>query len=296
MIVLLFLFVSFIFPAGLTSPTASIYLSNLKIGQSYSLQKLAGFKFKVSYRGKKTARVKIHLSKPKKNRGQYYPIPNLDWIKLERNDFRLEPGETASTDIIVSIPDDENHLGKNYYVELIPEALPIWGGGGIAMSVALLCRFNFSIAPKPPTKEERMLATEGLAERLKVLISPEIFFLHDLDVGKKVSLEKRFKKSLKIINSTDQKIKVHIQLVNPSKYGFKPPKNYQVITSNEILFTRKKTIFVKPDKIKKIKVFFNFPQKEAGKKFYSLLRLEIFSPRLHLHRFVKFYISTKSQN
>ena len=44
-------------------------------------------------------------------------IPDLGWIKLDKAEFTgIKPGEAATTDVIISIPDDRQYQGKKYQV------------------------------------------------------------------------------------------------------------------------------------------------------------------------------------
>ncbi|MCS7228388.1 MAG: hypothetical protein NZ839_05440, partial [Endomicrobia bacterium] len=172
-----------------------MYLSNLKIGQEYSLKQILGFPFQVRYQGIYPVDLKIELEKPSSSTPDgYEPIPDLSWIQIERQEFSLDPGETAETDILIRIPNDESLLGKKFNVNIMPRTgPPKGGGGGIVFAVGITCRLSLAIAPKPPTIEEiREQQRKRFSGYVDISVTPNRIFIYDIEPNKVYNLTKQF--------------------------------------------------------------------------------------------------------
>ena len=105
--------------AGLSTGFSEVTLEDLEIGKAYSTKEVALLPLVVVNTGEESVDLKVEVLQsqvPELKEG-YMPLPALSWIKLEKADFlNIKPNETAITDIIVSIPNDEKYLGKQYQV------------------------------------------------------------------------------------------------------------------------------------------------------------------------------------
>ena len=120
-----------------------VVLEELEPGKTYSTTEERGIPLDVANETEASLRIKIDILQPK---GQeliegYEPIPDISWITLEKNEFKLEPGGVGITDVKISIPDDKEYRGKKYQVYLFSYTT------GRAVGVGLRSRLLFTIAP-----------------------------------------------------------------------------------------------------------------------------------------------------
>lgn len=287
---------SFLHAGGLSSPNGAMYLFNLKIGQEYSLKQLLGYPFQVTYRGKYPVDLKIDLIKPTTTSDNYEPIPDLSWIQLQKSEFSLDPGETAETDIIIKIPNNETLLGKKFHVSLAPQTSAPKGDNRtwLTFSVGLICKLYLGIAPNPPTIEEvRELQKKRLSGYLDVSVFPNRIFVYDLEPNKKYDITKQFNEIIKVINATSQKVNVELTSVKPSSRGILLSEDQFEIPDITLLTVKPKKFKMSPDSVKSFKILLNTKGFEKGKKYIAVIQVHLFNQRLDVNNYVKLYIEMK---
>ncbi len=295
---LLLLIFDKLFAGGLSSPNAAMYLSNLKIGQEYSLKQLLGYPFRVTYKGRYPVDLRIDLQKPTTTTSDgYEPIPDLSWIQLQKTEFSLDPGETAETDIIIKIPNDESLLGKKFHVSISPVTSAPKGDNRawLAFAVGLVCKLYLSIAPKPPTIEEiRMLQKKRLSGYLDVAVSPNRIFIYDLEPNKKYDLTKLFKEVIKVVNTTMQDVFVELESIPPTSRGIFLTEGQEELPNVKLLSIKPNKDKVKPDSIKSFKLILDTKGLELGKKYLATVKVSLRNERLEVDHYVKVYIEMKN--
>jgi hypothetical protein len=105
--------------AGLSTGFSEVILENLEIGSSYSTASAANLPLAVVNTGEEPVNLKIELLKPApaELKEGFEPIPDLNWIELKQKEFfNLEPKQTAVTDVIIHIPNEQQYKGKKYQV------------------------------------------------------------------------------------------------------------------------------------------------------------------------------------
>ena len=288
---------------GISSPNASMYLGNLKIGQTYSLQQLLGYPFTATYRGKSMNDMRIDLVIPKEPSSDgYEPLPDPNWIKIDRQDFTLDPGQSAETDIKITIPNDEKLLGKKFIAQINPKVgAPKEAGAGLAFGVALLCNLRLEISPRPATPdEERQLKQNLLGSNIEVLISPQRVFLNQLPVGKKIDIKRHYGQSVKILNSSDFRVMVFIDSILPSSKSIFPPEGYTETPDPSWLIPSVRKISIPPNTIKEIPFTIFIPPDRAiggesikGKKLYFAVSVRVESKIRSVNNIVRFFVETQ---
>ncbi|OGS24215.1 MAG: hypothetical protein A2297_02580 [Elusimicrobia bacterium RIFOXYB2_FULL_48_7] len=292
-IAILFSFSTFVYSAGISSPCGTMYLGNLKIGQSYSLQQSLGYPFNVTYSGRSMADMKITVVVPSTTTSDgFEPIPSDTWIKVVKDQFSLEPGQVAETDVIITIPNDEALMGRKFLVKISPASgAPKAGGPGLAFGVGLMCRLQLEIGAKPPTPEEiRQIKKQQLGGTVSVLVSPERIFLVDVPVGRKVNLKKEYQEALKIVNSTDFKLKTNIKSVDVIKSGMFAPTDYKVAEDPNWLKIGKESISLKKNSIIDIPLYLEIPESQKGEKLYFVIITEATSEIRNVKYYTKVYV------
>jgi len=103
--------------AGLSTGFSEVTLEGLDIGKSYSTQETAHLPLIVVNTGEESLDLKIELLLPEAQelKEGFTPIPDLAWIKLEQSEFKeIAPNASATTDILINIPNDKQYQGKKY--------------------------------------------------------------------------------------------------------------------------------------------------------------------------------------
>ncbi|MFC2048945.1 hypothetical protein ACFLR5_01840, partial [Elusimicrobiota bacterium] len=100
---------------GLSTKFADIILSGLKPGMVYSFIKSQKLPYKVINKSPSPADIEIIIEIPRENHMKegYEPIPDPSWIKATPADFRLQPNEASSCDLIISVPEGEEYANRH---------------------------------------------------------------------------------------------------------------------------------------------------------------------------------------
>jgi len=278
---------------GLRTYFGEVVVENLRIGQTYNLRDLVNLPLEVTNTSDFPIELEMELQYPQPGdkRADYEEIPSLDWIKLTQTYFTVEPGGSAFTDVIISIPDDEKYLGKKYQVNIwshIPE-------GTRTLAVGLLSRLLITIAPE--RKAGRVIPEE---ERKKIIssldfyVTPPNIFVKGVKVGRKVDLEKFTGQTLKIMNPNDKTFtyQLIVMRVKDSLAGLKP--GFEDTPNPGFLTVDKKEITAEPLSIKEVKMFLEFPKEEQykNKAYMFIISVEVLGQEIKFSRYTKVFVFT----
>jgi hypothetical protein len=133
------------FAGGLTG-VGGITLHNLKIGRSNSLNEVTGRLYRVTNNFNNSINLKIYPEAPKKDKLKpgCEIIPDVSWVKIDRNLVTVGPGETFTTDVRIFVPGLNIYNGRKYQFYIVSETVP--KGGGLTHGVGLKSRVIFSVA------------------------------------------------------------------------------------------------------------------------------------------------------
>lgn len=135
-----------VFAAGLSTGFSEVTLENLEIGKSYSTNEVAGLPLAVVNTGDRSIDLRAELLLPEKSelKEGYEAIPDLNWIELKQKEFfKIEPKQTATTDVVIHIPNDKQYKGKKYQVYIWSHTI------GMQIGVGLKSRLLLSIKNEP---------------------------------------------------------------------------------------------------------------------------------------------------
>lgn len=278
---------------GLRTKFADIVLANLDIGKSYSLRDIRGLSYIVMNSGTEPTEIEIYTESPQKEKLKegYEAIPDPSWVKVFPKTVKLNPQEEAICDIILTIPNDKNLIGKHYQVSIIAKTVPP-EGGTFYLGASLENRLRFSIGVGTPEsmreEKKRMIKLE-----LDFELFPRNLFLDDIIIGKMINIRKEKGTTLRLINKTNKHITFKFQSIH-WKEGFKHNPEYtpaepQFITINP------KIVKVEPDSIKPLNIFIRFPkdQSYSGGKFVFLIKGEVLGYGVPLEVYSQVYVTTK---
>jgi len=103
---------------GLRTGFGKVTLEDIPSGQAYSMREDAKFPLKLTNKGDNEMQLQIDILIPQEGDIQegYEPIPDTDWIKLEKDFFLIEGKGTVETDVVIEIPDKEEYAGRKFHV------------------------------------------------------------------------------------------------------------------------------------------------------------------------------------
>lgn len=101
---------------GLRTPFIEVNMGCLKPGHTFSVVEIRKLPLSVTNVGDEPVELAIEVVRPSVNqlRKGYEAIPDINWIRLQQNRFRVGPGKNAITDVFISVPDDKRYLGHRY--------------------------------------------------------------------------------------------------------------------------------------------------------------------------------------
>ena len=137
------------YAAGLTTGFSEVTLEGLGPGKGYSTQEVVGLPLTVVNTGEEPVDLKMELLMPDMSelKEGFEPIPDLAWIRLEKQEFKeIQPNEAATTDVVISIPPDEQYQGKKFQVFIWTHTI------GEKIGVGLKSKLLFTIAREQTAK------------------------------------------------------------------------------------------------------------------------------------------------
>ena len=185
---------------GLSTHLGEAVIENLQIGQTYNLKNLANLRLIVTNTSDYAVDLKMDVLLPGSSelKNGAIPIPDTSWVKLSQNFFTLGPNEKASSDIIISIPDDDRYLGKKYQVMIWSHTV-----GGKAMFLAYGLKSRIILTTDTVKADDGEAITSSDAT-VNFRLSPQEMFLDDVELGKVYDVEERAGLILKIANPGDR--------------------------------------------------------------------------------------------
>jgi hypothetical protein len=136
----------YLYAGGLSSYFVETKLENLKPGRTYSVKNMTGKSLVVvNTTDNMTVDLAIEPEKPVDYNlvPGYEPIPNLSWVKIEKNYFKkVGPKQSIDTDIVLTIPPNKKYYGKKYQVYIYSHTT-----GPGTFRVGLMGRILFNIKP-----------------------------------------------------------------------------------------------------------------------------------------------------
>jgi hypothetical protein len=126
---------------GLSSNWGEIVIEKLETGKSYDLNKYAGAPFTIvnNFDSDVNLQLKVLQPQPNELKPGYEAIPDVSWVKLEKEEINIGGLKKEVVNVKLTIPNDKKYAGKKYHVW-------IWTyTSGQAMGVGLKSRILFAI-------------------------------------------------------------------------------------------------------------------------------------------------------
>lgn len=258
------------FGGGLSTPLGEALIENLQVGNSYDLGDLAGLNLTVKNTCEAPVNLQMDVLLPADSelRRNAEPLPCASWVSLSRDQFGLRAAETATADILITLPDDDAFRGRTFQFIVWSHTIPD-PDGGMALAYGLKSRIIFTTAAEPaPADDEASPVGSG-----GVTMSPAEIFVDHLDRGRPHDLAQSRGLVLEVTNPGDQvqtyaieSLTVAGSLASPTA-GYEDPPDASYLTFGDPEFV------LSPGETKQVKLFLEIPeqQEHEGKNYVFVI-------------------------
>jgi hypothetical protein len=278
---------------GLSTQLGEVVIENLQIGQTYNLKELANLRLIVTNTSDYDVDLRMDIQLPDSSelRQGAEPLPDTAWVSLSQNAFELDPQEKATSDITISIPDDDQYLGKKYQVIIWSHTL---GGEGTGMFLAfgLKSRIIFTTDTVKAAKSEVVTASDA---SVNFTLKPEEIFLDSVELGKIYDVEKKTGLVLRIANPSEHERTFQLQSLTVSNSVATLTKGYQDTPDASYLKFSESKFVVPPKGTKTIKMYVEFPEEQGygGKKYMFVIHALTLDEKVSTGVYSRLYASIK---
>ena len=280
--------------AGLRTKFGQVRVKGIKIGQTYSLDRLLKLPLRIVNTGDETVDLRVDVipvSSGTATEG-YEPVPDFSWVKLDRNDFTVEPGHEALTDVVVSIPDDPKLLGRRFEAHIWSRTKSTLG----SFAVGVMSRLLLEISSIPPTEEElKKKFVDRQIANLDFTLYPTEGAAEGVPLGVDFDLKKERRLAIKLVNPNDAEIRFKIRsmplwesLLTPPA-GFVEPPDYNWVRPST------DTVTVPGNSIKETSLIVNIPDLERyrGLGYFFSISVEALDQEASTRVFYKLAVKTR---
>ena len=278
---------------GLSTQLGEVVIENLQIGQTYNLKELANLRIIVTNTGDYSVDLRMDILLPDSSelRKGAEPIPDTSWVRLSQNVFVLGPDEKATSDIILSIPEDDKYLGEKYQVTIWSHTL---GGKGTGMFLAygLKTRIIFTTDTVKATKSEVVTSSEASAN---FTLKPEEIFLDNVEIGKIYDVDKQAGLALRITNPSEHEQTFMLQSLTVGNSAATLTQGYEDAPRASYLRFSENNFVVPPGGAKTIKMYLEFPAEEdySGKRYMFVIHALTVDEKVTTGVYSRLYASIK---
>ncbi len=238
---------------GLATELGEVVIQNLEPGKTYNLTEIASLPLVVINTGDSQIDLIIEPQIPTKVKEGYESIPDIKWVKVSQDTFTLSPNGRAITDIIISIPDKKDYLGKCFHVD-------IWSHAGASpgmISLGLISRILFTITPTfqkiKKNMEARGMGFNLLPYQIKIK-------------GVKGGRVKNVKDTFKIENLSDSLNTYSIESLSVKESLILLEEGYLDTPNPNFLIFSERSFSLAPGKTKEVKMWVAFPDNPTFRK------------------------------
>jgi hypothetical protein len=237
------------------------------------------------------------LPNPTEMKDGYEPMPDPNWVRILPDHFHLGPSASASSDVVVTIPNDKSLMGRHFecIIWARTDRKNVGDTHGVVLQTGLRTRLRMSIGTMGPESLQREKALKKLAEiDTNFTISPDNLFVSEVEVGKEVDLKRDKKTSLKVINQSDNPIDLKVAPV-PADPNIIPQGGYANVPDYQWLKISPAKISVNGNSIKELKMTLTVPDQPEykNKKYMFLIKTTLTDESLPLAYYNSVYVTTK---
>jgi len=255
---------------GLRTQLGEVVIENLQIGQTYNLKELANLQLIVTNSGETQVDLQMEVLLPDSGelRQGAAAIPDPSWIALSQDLFKLGPNQNAISDIIISIPDDDQYLGKKYQVNIWSHTL-----GGRSMNVAVGLKSRIIFTTDTVKADVDQLLTRSNAS-VDFTMTPEEIYLDNVPLGKNYDIGEKAGIILTVTNRGEREQVFMLQSRSVANSSATLTGDYIDTPDATFLSFDKNEFTLPPNGTTTIKMYLEFPAKEEhiGKKYMFIIR------------------------
>lgn len=258
---------------GLRTQFGEVVVRNLKIGQTYSLQKMLGLPYRVVNTGDETVDVLVDVvaPTPENSKEGYELAPSTSWVRLDRTEFRqVQANAEAVTDVIVTIPDDESLMGRRFQVPIWARTHSLRG----VVAVGMMSRLLIQIDSKRATEEElKHKPSDRKIANLDFTLYPAVGRTENVALGREVNLTKEHKASVKLVNPNEQAMKFKIVSEPNWEALLERPKGYVDAYNPKWVRPAQEVVEVPGNSLKEVPLILEIPKEDRyyGRSFYFVI-------------------------
>lgn len=285
---------------GIAMRFVDVTLENVEPGLSVNLREKSNLPLVVINQDTdNSVEIVIEAVAPKDNemKDGYEPIPDPTWVRTIPNRFRLGPGASASSDVLINIPNDPKLVGHHYEVIVwvhTDQKNRALAQGGVVFQAGLRSRFRLSIGTMGPASLQREKALKKLATiNTNFSVGPDNLYIQEVPLGKTIDLKVERKQSLKVVNQADEDVSLKFVSASADP-NVQPESGYTYAADPKWLTLTPTSMNVDGNSIKEIKLQLNIPDKpeNRGKNLFFLVQTSLKDDSLPLLYHNMIYVKT----
>jgi hypothetical protein len=280
---------------GIAVRFAEVILEDLEPGGVYNLRATKGLPYTVmnNYEGIRDIEILITRPDAADCEQGYEPIPDIAWVRVIPDNFRLNYRENAYCSIIISVPWNEEYRSRHFQVGILARVKPDPFAKGVAIVPQVRYWLRFNVGTKAPETIE-MARKRKKFMTLNFHLEPDSLYLRDIETGKQIILGKKGIPALKVVNIGPEKLKLEFKSV-PWNKRFGISEGYEPTPEPAFLRCAKETVGVKPDHIVNVPLVLEIPDEPEyrGKKYVFIIMAKLKETEVPLEIFSRIYVETK---
>ncbi len=234
MMVLILLTLSYagsVWAAALTVSYSDIVLENLQPGVPISLLQRTGSALGINNIDSLGANICFEILVPNKSQltEGYEPIPEVNWIKLERSNSWIKANQTENFDLVVYAPYDQKLFGKKYQAILMVYAIE--GIGMLKANIKTKIFLSFTAERYKSEALEQKIGEDQTNNKM-VMIYPKMTSIEKVNLKKKLDFSR-----LVVTNNSTEKIALTLYAIGlgnvPATAGLVSFKNPNIELNNK---------------------------------------------------------------
>ena len=189
---------------GLRCSLGEVVITDLKIGQTYSLNTLAHLPLAITNTGEGAVSVRVDPLIPGAGdlRQGSEAIPDSAWASASPNAFDLAPHETRLVELGLRIPDDDRLRGRKFEVLFWSHTLP---KAGDLLTYGLNSRVIFTV------DHERAAPGDAPIGDLSITLTPPEIHVVDVTAGRAYPIGDALQPPLVVQNTSTRSLSVEVQ-------------------------------------------------------------------------------------
>jgi len=268
---------------GIRTDFGDVLIENLGIGRTYNLRDLAGVPFKITNSGAATVDLQCDVQSPlegmigeKRIKEGYKPIPSNDWVKMSQTKFIVPSGESALTDILITIPNDTSLYGKKFQASIYSRTM---GVGGLNLGVWSHLLLDIALSPEDQARVEKN-RKKGLPTGMEYSLIPDKVLLENVPLGKTLNIKKQFKRTIMLANAGTINAKIKATVVRFGDTPLTPQQGYEGSDQTGWLKLGKTIFDIEPSSFDDPGIEISLPNDKTlhGKKLMFVIKVEPSDP------------------